>query len=800
MPKEIPEFTIRTICAGYLRSGETANYSGSIALEYDRQFGDTVMPGKKRSNYHRITAGPAVLIFVLLLFLSAPATILAQDALNDRPRIGLALSGGGARGASHIGVLKVLERERIPIDYIAGTSMGAIVGGMYASGMSPEEIEAQLVAVDWDDVFEDKVDREHRSFRRKTDDRLWLIPHKLGFNDGKVTLPAGLVMGQKINQLLIALTLAVADIDNFDDLAIPFRAVAADIQTGEKVVLDAGSLPKAIRASMSIPAIMTPVPWGERNLVDGGIASNLPIDVVRGMGADIIIAVDISTPLSKEDVTTSLLSVVEQLTGFLTRRNTEAEIATLAAHDILLVPDLGDIGSGDFDRLADAIPTGVASAEAHMTELRRHSLDELAFAEHVAARHMPESRPPVIEFVRFENETRIADEFLLGRLRASQPGGRIVGHPLDVEQIERGIDELYGLEIFSQVAYAVVEEDGKHGLQIWAFPRSWGPNYLQLGIKWNTSFNGEGIFNFSTSYLKTEMNDWNGEWRTALSIGEEPGVLTDYFQPLGKFGRWFAGARASINKFSVNQFAEGTNDIEEQARITQFAASAYTGREFGTWGRASLSYTRGAGERKIRIGDPSAPDQDFDIGELSAVLEVDRLDDLYLPSKGHLLSATYRVNRTELGASRDYDQALMAAIIAATRGKYTFTFAADYRTTTRGQAPAERRFRAGGLFNLSGFKFNQLSGQHYGRLVGQARRKLWDVGVAEVFIGTSLEYGNVWESRNDIDFGDGLFAGSLYLGANTFVGPVFLGYGRAEGGTDSFYLYVGALNNKPAMQ
>jgi len=737
-------------------------------------------------------------ICVLALVLNTPPTALAQDDFDDRPRIGLALSGGGARGASHIGVLKVLERERIPIDYIAGTSMGSIVGGMYASGMSPEEIEAQLVAVDWDDVFEDKVDRENRSFRRKTDDRLWLIDHKPGFNDGKITLPAGLVQGQKINQLLIALTLPVADIDNFDDLAIPFRAVAADIQTGETVVLDSGSLPKATRASMSIPAIMTPVPWGERNLVDGGIASNLPIEVVREMGADIVIAVDISTPLSEKDVSKSLLSVAGQLAGLLTRRNTEAEIATLGAQDILLIPDLGDIETADFDRMAEAVPTGVESAEAHLTELRRHSLDELAFAEHVAARQMPRSDPPVIEFVRFENETRIADEFLFGRLRASQPGGKIVGHPLDVEQLEKGIDELYGLEIFSHINYAVVEEDGKHGLQIWALPRSWGPNYLQFGIKWQTSFNGEGNFNLSTSLLKTEMNAWNGEWRTGLTMGEEPGILTDFYQPLGKFGRWFAGARASFDQFNVNRFTEGTADIEEQARITQFAASAYAGRDFGNWGRGSLSYTRGTGDRDIRIGDPNIPDVDFDIGELSVVLEADELDNLYFPAHGYFASAIYRINRTDLGASQDYDQALFAALIARSWGKNTFSFAVDYRTTTSGQAPPERRFRIGGLFNLSGFEFNQLSGQHYGRVIGQVRRNFWDAGIAEVFIGTSLEYGNVWESRNDIDAGDGLFAGSLYLAADTIIGPVYLGYGVAEGGVDSFYLYVGALRNTAA--
>jgi len=736
----------------------------------------------------------------LILVFYIPTTALALDDFKDRPRIGLALSGGGARGAAHIGVLKVLQRERIPIDYIAGTSMGAIIGGMYASGLSAEKIEELLTVADWDDIFTDRVDREIRSFRRKTDDRLWMIDQKPGFKDGKIVFPSGLVQGQKINQLLTELLLHVADIDNFDDLAIPFRAVATDIQTGEMVVLDSGNLPMAIRASMSIPAIMTPVRWGQHNLVDGGIASNLPIQVVRGMGADIVIAVDISTPLSEEDVSKSLFSIVGQLTGFLTRRNTEVEIATLGARDILLIPDLGDIETGDFDQMGEAVPTGIASAELHITELRRYSLNEMAFTEHLASRQLPETKQPVIEFIRFENATTVSDEYLIGRLLASHREDWLIGLPLDVEQLERGIDELYGLDIFSHISYQVIEEDGKHGLQIWALAKSWGPDYVQFGAKWSSSFNGEGIFNFSTGLLKTELNSWNGEWRNALAVGEEPGLLTDFYQPLGKFGRWFTGARASFSQFNVNQFAEGSSDIEQQFRISEFSASAYGGREFGSWGRGSLNYTRGTGERKIRIGDPSIEDTDFDIGELSVTLEADRLDDFYFPNHGYFLSATYRTNQTEFGASQDYDQALFAGLFATTRGKNTFNIGANYNTTTSGQAPPESRFRVGGLFNLSGYEFNQLSGQHYGRLVGQYRRVLWDAGFAEVSIGTSLEYGNVWESRSDIELDDGIFAGSIFLGAKTPIGPIYFGYGLAEKGVSSFYLYIGELRSNPALR
>lgn len=740
------------------------------------------------------------LVCGLTLLLCAPATTFAADAVDDRPRIGLALSGGGARGAAHVGLLKVLERERIPIDYIAGTSMGSIVGGMYASGLSPEEIEAQLVAVDWDDVFDDKIDRKNRSFRRKTDDRLWLMSGKVGFKDGDVTLPAGLVQGQKINQLLISLTLPVADVEDFDELAIPFRAVAADIQTGETVVLGAGRLPMAIRASMSIPAIMTPVPWGDRNLVDGGIASNLPIEIVRDMGADIVIAVDISTPLSDEDVSTSLLSITGQLTGLLTRRNVEAEIATLTDQDILLIPDLGDIGSGDFDRIARAIPTGVESAESHLAQLQKLSLDEAAFAEHVAARPTPRATPPVIEFVQFENRSSIEDAFLLGKIQASQPGQTLVGRPLDVEQLKVGIDELYGLEIFSHISYEVVQDDGKHGLHVIVIPKAYGPDYLQVGVKWQSSFNGEGNFNFSAGLLKTEINAWNAEWRNAVVIGEEPGVLTEFFQPLGRTGRWFASARASADQFNVNRFATGSTDIEEQFRISQTAASVYGGREFGTWGRGSLIYTRGFGTREIRIGDPSTPDVDFDIGEVSMELQADRLDDLYYPSDGHFLSARYRINRTGLGSSQDYEQALFDARLARSIGRNTFLFKVDFRTTTSGVAPPERLFRAGGLFNLSGFEINQFSGQHFGLLSTQYRRKTFSSTIAEVSLGASLELGNVWDDTSDIDFDSALVAGSVFLGADTGIGPMFLGYGLAEGGTSTFYLYVGALRNDPSLR
>jgi len=735
------------------------------------------------------------LIVILITVAGTAGTAFAQNTDSERPRIGLALSGGGARGAAHIGVLKVLEREHIPIDYIAGTSMGSIVGGMYASGMPPEEIEAKLIAVDWDDVFEDKIDRENRSFRRKSDDRLWLIDRKPGYSDGKLKLPSGLVQGQKINNLLTALTLHVADIDDFDDLGIPFRAVAADIRTGEKVVLGSGSLAMAIRASMSIPAIMSPVAWGDMLLVDGGIASNLPIETVRAMGADIIIAVDISTPLKKEDVAQSIFTVAEQLSGFLTRRNVEAELRTLGERDILLIPELGDIESAQFDRIDEAVPTGLQAAEENVAALRAFALNVEAYDAHVAARSQPKSEVPTIEFVRFENESKLSEEFLVAKLEIPR-----LGQTMDVERLEKNIDVLYGLELFSNVSYQLLQEDGEHGLEIHVVPKSWGPDYLQFGVELRSSFSGNGVFNVKASLLKTAMNSWNGEWRTGISVGVEPAFLTDFYQPLGIRSRWFAGASALLDQFNVNVFQPGTNNVEEQFGIKRLAASIYGGREFGTWGRGILTYSRGRGEREIRIGDPSTPDQNFDIGELSFALEVDELDDLYFPTHGYIARAIYKTNQTSLGSDQDYDQALFRGGFARSWGRNTFEGGIDYRTTVSGDAPLERRFRGGGLFNFSGFEFNQLSGQHYGRLIGTYRRELLQVGLGVLWAGTSIEYGNVWENRDDIDIGDGIFAGSVFLGAQTLLGPLHFGYGLAEGGASSFYFYLGPVRDGPALQ
>jgi len=399
----------------------------------------------------------------LLAVVCSPTLAQQTDAVESsdrRPKIGLALSGGGARGAAHIGVLKVLEENRIPIDYIAGTSMGSIVGGLYATGMSPDEILEAIESIDWDEIFVDSPSRQERSFRRKRDDDLYLVKAKPGIDKNGLKFPAGVVQGQKIDLALTRFTRHVAKIDSFDDFAIPYRAVASDIVTGEGVVLDSGNLAHAIRASMSVPAVFAPIEIDGHQLVDGGIANNLPIDVVRSMGADIVIAVDISTPLLTEDEIGSVLNITVQLTGILTRRNAEQQIATLTDDDVLLIPDLGDITSADFNRAAEAIPTGRAAAEGKIASLRRYSIAEEDYGEYRASLTNFDFTPPVIDFVRLANDSRFNDDTLAYRIHNSR-----IGEPFSVDAAEKDVGRIYGLQLFSNVGYNIVEQDGETGLE-----------------------------------------------------------------------------------------------------------------------------------------------------------------------------------------------------------------------------------------------------------------------------------------------------------------------------------------------
>jgi NTE family protein len=736
------------------------------------------------------------LIPVIFFLLHSPiisGTAHAADSTKKltRPKIGLVLSGGGARGAAHIGVIKALEEMRIPIDYIGGTSMGSIVGGLYASGMSSAELEKTVTSIDWEEAFTDFIPREDRSYRRKTDDRTYLVKGKPGLSDSlEVKLPPGLIQGQNIEILFKKLTLPVSTIHDFDKFKIPFRAVATDIATGEAVVIDSGDLAQTMRASMSVPSIFSPVVIDGRKLVDGGVSNNLPIDVVRSMGADIIIAVDISTPLASSEELQSALAISIQLTGILTRRNTEQQIATLHENDILLVPDLGDITSGSFDRSGSAIAIGYNAAQDKRQDLMGLVLPQEDYNVYLAARDKEmaknEPAPPVIDFIRLDNRSRVSDKMILSRLKIE------TGQPLNVEQLEKDIGQIYGLELFENISYEIGTERDKTGLILHVKERSWGPNYLQAGIELSGNPEGDNYYNFGFAYTRTAINRLDGEFRLALQVGRSPGIFAEIYQPLDYGSRYFIHPRLLWGTNSYNIYSSA-GDLLSEYRVTRYGGDISVGRELGTWGETRLGIRRLHGHAGLKTGIASMPDYDFDTGEIFLRLTADKLDNLDFPRNGFFGFVEYLSSLEKIGADSDFEQVLLNGIIAKSWDRNTLLGGIRFYSTLDSNAPIQNLFQLGGLFNLSGYLEDELSGQQLGLLRLGYMRRIGDFNFMPAYIGTTLESGNVWQNRDDIAFDTLITAGSLFFGVDTFLGPIYLGYGLAEGGRDSYYFYLGRL-------
>ena len=720
----------------------------------------------------------------VLLALPAPAVKAADEsAAARRPRIGLVLGGGGARGGAHVGVLKVLEELRIPVDYVVGTSMGSIVGGLYASGMDAEQIEQEMRAMDWNDLFQDYPSRADRSFRRKQDDLNYAFKAKLGFNHGKIEIPLAYIRGQKFDLALNRLLLPVAEVKNFDHLPIPYRAVAADIETGKPVVLSAGNLSRSIRASMAVPAAFDPVEIDGRLLVDGGIANNVPVNVARDMGAEVLIVVDVGSGLLKLEDITSALSITGQLANYLFTLNSEQQLKTLGPRDVLIRPPLGDIGGSDFSRIPETFPIGEASARAAIDALRRYSLSPEDYARYRAQHARPRQDVPVIDLVRIDNQSHVGDDVIARHISAKP------GQPLDVKRLEEDIGQVYGLEIFESVRYDVVRQDDKNVLVISAKEKHWGPGYLQFGLATSNNLKGDSVVKFGAVYTRTEINALNGEWRLGGQLGDEPAIFTELHQPMDPLSRYFTFGRVGYRRTNEDVFDNAGHRIARY-QLAGARLELAVGREFGTWGEIRLGYHRESATAELAIGPP-APDVDIDLGDVFLRLSDDKVDDVNFPHSGHFGKIEYRAARDGYGASTDYDQAILDYLHAFTWGRNTLTGRITGFSTLDGTAPLGGRVRLGGFLRLSGLQEGQLSGQHAGLMALAYYRRIADIQFFRAYVGGSLELGNVWQDRKDASFDNSIFAGSVFLGMDTPIGPLYLAYGRADTDEHSFYIYLG---------
>ncbi|MCF6761972.1 patatin-like phospholipase family protein [Pseudomonas fragi] len=711
-----------------------------------------------------------------------PLMLFAAE--TAKPKVGLVLSGGAARGLAHVGVLKALEEQGIHIDAIAGTSMGAVIGGLYASGYKIDELEKLALSIDWQEALSDAPEREDVPFRRKQDDRDFLVKQKLSFrDDGSLGLPLGVIQGQNLALLLESLLAHSSDIRDFDKLPIPFRAVATDIVNGEKVVFRKGHLPQVIRASMSIPAVFAPVEINGQLLVDGGMVDNIPVDVAREMGVDIVIVVDIGTPLRGRKQLNTVFDILNQSITLMTRSNSEVQLASLNSDDILIQPALASYGATDFGRSLDIINAGYRATQ--VLEKRLASLRQPTDVQLAEAR-TAEERTPVITAIKIENDSKIGDSVIRYYIR--QP----IGEPLDLGRLQRDMGTLYGLDYFDQVQYRVVHKGQERTLVISAKGKRSGTDYLRLGLNLSDDMRGDSAFNIGASYRINGINQLGAEWLTRVQLGDKQELYSEFYQPLDAGSRYFVAPY--INARSQNVEAILDNDPIAEYRLERYGFGLNLGRQIGNSGEIRVGVGEAWGEANVRIGDQDLPSTSFNEGFYDIKYSFDSLDNVYFPHSGEDIALSVRQFEPGLGSDERYRQWEFKLDKALSSGPDTWILGGRYGRTLDTANVVTSSFLLGGARQLSGFREDAISGQNISLMRAVYYRRLTPRSYLPfdfpLYAGASLERGRAWNNDNEFDSGY-INAASIFIGFDTPLGPLNFSYGFNDDDQKALYLNLG---------
>lgn len=712
----------------------------------------------------------------------------AEPVAAERPRIGLVLGGGGARGAAHIGVLEVLERLRVPVDCVAGTSMGALVAGAWAAGLSPAEMRKELAQADWGDMFQDNPDFADLNFRNKRLSQRFLPGSETGITADGAVSPPGVVSGQKIKLFFNHLVRADTGERELQSLPLPVSIIATDIGTGERVVLRDGSLTLAMRASMSVPGLLAPLNYRGRKLVDGGLVDNVPIREVRERcDAQVVIAVNVgSSPLPAEQVT-GLVSVTTQMVALLAGQNVSASIAQLTRDDVYIKPDLGTITAGDFDRHAEAADRGREAAEALVERLRPLALDEPAYAAWKRSVAVRERDVPRVDEVEIAGLDRVNPEVVRRYLEQRD------GAPLDTNRLNRDLLRAYGDGYYERVDYTLTQAQGRNVLRLFPVEKSWGPDYLRLALRLDSNLSQGSTYLLRVGYQKTWLNRLGGELLLVGELGSSTGASAEFYQPVDGAQRFFVDALAEYRRERNDYFSGGQRVAEYRSARTRIDLTA--GINFNLLGQLRAGWRETQVTNRLDTGvDVLQPltgtSAERASGGWLLTLDLEQADRLYFPRQGWSAQASYFES-----PRRDYSRAAMELRGAWPWGSNVLAARLNWVGSLRGQLPLSDAARLGGLLNLTGFASGQLIGDDvaYGhvraeRIIGRAPLGLR----GDLRLGVALEAGKVAHPYTKQVRDGWLHSLAVYLAGETPVGPLFLGIGWGSGNSVNAYLVIGA--------
>ncbi|WP_197466409.1 MULTISPECIES: patatin-like phospholipase family protein [unclassified Oleiphilus] len=719
-----------------------------------------------------------------------PAKSAACQSAVDRPCIGLVLAGGGARGSAHVGVLQALEEREIPIDLIVGTSMGSFVGGLYSSGKSAAEIEQLFIKANWNSGYVDDLPRSRIPNRRKRHDDLYPIQLGIGFDADGFKLPKGIFQGQGMRRLIESMLGSYPVLKSFDDLSVSYRAVAADLETGEQIVLDRGDLATAMQASMSLPGILRPIEIDGRVLVDGGIANNLPVSVAKDLGADIVIAVDIgSLPLPAKDIDNTF-DVLGQLSNFLTFENQQRARALLSEADLLIKPNLDGITLTDFSSTEKGIQAGYAAANVQSDKLQ--SIAQNYTSKHVVDQPELAHLNHNIDSIILNNKTRLADDYIFYRMRLSHEG------PYTKRQIREGIERLYGQGTIARVTTFVEESNEQSTMKILIEEKEWGPGYLDFLFSFEDNFRSFSLFEIGAAMRLTNLSPYGAEWTNSVQFGSEKVLKTDLYWPI--YTSSFFLLADSEYKREISNYFDSSGDSVGEVINSSNTTKAGFGFEFND----SFDMIAAA---EIQNGDIELPDTlssqigldviDYDSDSILIRAEYDTLDEADFSRSGSKLDIALRRSATQaLGLPEEYANKFEVDLsVAGSLGAHTLKPTLRFGNAYNEGPIGFTNFELGGFLNLSGLDRDFLSGPflRFARLVYTYELAKNPMGGTNLpfYLGISAEAGNVWEERSAISWDSTFKSGAAFFGWDSPIGPAFLGYGRTNTQDESFYISLG---------
>lgn len=720
-------------------------------------------------------------------------TVQADSSMLTRPKVALVLSGGGARGFSHVGVIRELERLGVKIDIVAGTSMGAMVGGGYASGYSVEQMQDIILGVDWKEMFALRPDRDEINWRRRQDDFKGLGTQEIGLSKKGVLFPDSVVPAQHLEIFLRSITRHVSSVTDLSKLSIPFAAIATDLDTGEAVVMQKDvTLADAMRSSMSVPGAFSPFPYKNHVLVDGGLAQNLPVEQAKAMGADIIIAVNAGTPLGKSKDIHSVAGVMGQMIGILTERNVDHSKSLLTEKDILITTDLTGFNAGDFQKAEAIIEAGEKSAQKYEPQLKRLAVSQKTFEQWNLARQSA-VQPP---------QARQVASVQVQGLEVVNPKSVIKSADLDLtkpiteDQIAQASAKIWATDDFTLVPYTF--EPGPNGTQtlVWRpQEKPWGYNTIRVGGKISTDFNQEHTFDFLVAHTMGWLNSWGGEWRNEAQIGKDSYFSTSFYQPLGAASPLFLMPEIRYESQRYDWY-NGSSHALATLKNKTLEGSLSLGLELGKASvfKAGVGYV--SAQSKVSVGEiPGYNSMDDEASFVEISWQYDTLDNVNFPTKGFYLDArARRYDQMENSADPEVSDYYVETI-------FPWDWGDGWVSVLSGKAGSSTipgRYPLGGLFNMSGAYYGRYSGSDMvlGRLQLSKRLRHTDVFGFPIYVGAGFEMGRVQEDvlptyLSDKDLGVWKKAVSAYVAADSIFGPLYLAVGQTSDNDSAVYFFWG---------